>query len=163
MGPSRLEDAARAILRDPSRLPKAPTLGNRHFILQAWHYPSSDSWMSWTIYSPWTGMTDSGLVRRTIWDPSPDREKGVAKPTLHARDAALDWKQVEKWRAALSELKVPLVQGRTRALDGETNGLRTGDEFLGMEFQWTDKGPAEWKDLVKFHDRVREACDVLFM
>ena|SRR5688572_21385542 len=158
-----LDAAARAALRDPSRLPKTPPLGNRQFILQAWHYPVADSWMSWTVYSPWHGMTDTALVRRTIWDHQRDRERGLSRPTVHARDAALDWKQVGTWRAALAELSLPLVQERALALDGETNGLRCGDEFLAMEFQWMNRGPAGWKDLVKIHERVREACDVLFM
>jgi|SRR5688572_4379100 len=163
MGPSRLEDAARAILLNPSRVPKAPRLGNRQFILQVWHLPSSDSWMSWTVYSPWSGMTDKALVRRTIWNHQSDREKARTRPTLHSGDAPLDWKQVGKWRAELAELVIPLVQDRALALVGEANGLRCGDEFLAMEFQWIDRGPAAWKDLVRFHDRVREACELLFM
>jgi hypothetical protein len=170
---AELEARGLAALRDPRNLLKTAPVGNREFILQLWRHPAFDSWMSWTVYSPWHGRTTAALVRRTIWDCHRDRaalsnpvklarKRKPAEPTVYVKDADLEWKQVESWLASLAALRLPLTRRSDLGLDGESNGLRYGDPFLGVELRWSGSGPKEWKDLLKLFERIREACEILF-
>jgi hypothetical protein len=169
-----LEAKGRALLRDPRAFPNSAPIGNRQFILQLWHHPSFDSWSSWTVYSPWHGMTTTALVRRAIWDCHRDRvavnhpqriavRSASFKPTVYVTDATMEWKAVREWLGRLAEIRVPLIHTHKLGTDGETRGLRCGDDFLAMEFQWWGDGPHEWKDLLKFYERARDACEDRFV
>lgn len=169
-----LEGKGQALLRDPKTFPNSPPIGNRQFILQLWRHPACDSWSSWTVYSPWHGMTTTALVRRAIWDYPGDRAAmndppkiasriGSSKPTVYVTDATMEWKAVQEWLGQLAEIRVPLVHTHHLGTDGETRGIRCGDHFLSMEFQWWGDGPKDWKDLLKFYERARNACEDSFL
>ena len=168
---AELEARGQSILRDPASFPKAALLENRAVIFQLWHYPSFAAWKSWTVYS--RGSAPADVVRRATWKQHTDLEAmnnplqvairlGSTDPTIEIIDAPLDEEKVECWLHELSRIRIPLVQNHSIGCDGESFGIRCGDSFQGMKFNWWSGGPEEWTELIQFCERVRAGCETLF-
>ena len=165
---NRLQDQARWILEHADQSSPREVLQGMALQLRLWQYPRSGDHVSWSIILPVRDYRGRKTVVREIsWDRRADWKQGMTalkslkrrpllEPSIHVRDAELDWADLAPFLDAAGRLPMGALAGVPLAASEEDAcGLEGYRSLAHIRLAWLNKGPRGWGGTIAWFSRFR--------